>query len=106
MADITKIMGGVYRGATVEAYAEPPEVQLADAMRSAGIEPPADIRIDGQLHRFSTKGRKRDDSGWYIVFPDTPVAGRFGCWRDGIDLHGVRHDGVCCIAWGRGGLVW
>ena len=85
MADITKIMGGVYRGAKVEAYAEPPETQLADAMRSAGIEPPADIRIDGQLHRFSTKGRKRDDSGWYIVFPDTPVAGRFGCWRDGID---------------------
>ena len=85
MADITKIMGGVYRGAKVEAYSEPPETQLADAMRSAGIEPPADIRIDGQLHRFSTKGRRRDDSGWYIVFPDTPVAGRFGCWRDGID---------------------
>ena len=85
MSDITKIMGGVYRGAKAEAYSEPPEAQLADAMRSAGIEPPADIRIDGQLHRFSTKGRRRDDSGWYIVFPDTPVAGRFGCWRDGID---------------------
>jgi hypothetical protein len=28
-----------------------------------------DIEIDGQLHRFSTKGRKRDDSGWYIAFP-------------------------------------
>jgi phage/plasmid primase-like uncharacterized protein len=54
-------------------------------MRSAGIEPPRDIKIDGQLHRFSTKGRKRDDSGWYIAFPDEPVAGRFGCWRDQID---------------------
>ena len=32
MADITKIMGGPYRGAKAEAYLEPPEAQLADAM--------------------------------------------------------------------------
>ena len=62
-----------------------PEIQLANAMASAGIEPPEDIKIDGTLHRFSTKGRKRDDSGWYIIFPDEPIAGRFGCWRDQID---------------------
>jgi putative DNA primase/helicase len=66
-------------------HVDPPELQLADAMRSAGIDPPAKIEIDGQLHRFSTKGRSRDDSGWYIAFPDEPVAGRFGCWRDQID---------------------
>ena len=62
-----------------------PEVQLADAMRSAGIDPPPNIVIDGNLHRFSTKGRKKDDSGWYVAFPDDPVSGRFGCWRDQID---------------------
>ena len=42
--------------------------------------------IDGNLHRFSTKGRSRDNSGWYVAFPDEPVAGRFGCWRDQIDV--------------------
>lgn len=66
-------------------HIDPPEVQLADAMRSAGIDPPPDIQIDGRLHRFATKGRARDDSGWYVVFPDEPIAGRFGCWRDQID---------------------
>lgn len=83
MADITSIFGGGF--SPKSAYVEPPEVQLADAMRSAGIEPPASLTIDGQLHRFSTKGRARDDSGWYVAFPDEPVAGRFGCWRDDID---------------------
>jgi putative DNA primase/helicase len=86
MVDITNIFGGAFT-APATPHIDPPELQLADAMRSAGIEPPAQIRIDGQLHRFSTKGRKRDDSGWYVAFPDEPVAGRFGCWRDQIDCN-------------------
>jgi putative DNA primase/helicase len=83
MADIKDIFGGAFVPSSKRV--EPPEIQLADAMRSAGIEPPPNLTLDGQLHRFSTKGRKRDDSGWYIAFPDEPVAGRFGCWRDQID---------------------
>ena len=83
MADIKDIFGGPFVPATL--YTDPPEIQLADAMRSAGIDPPAKLQIDGQLHRFSTKGRKSDDSGWYVVYPDEPIAGRFGCWRDQID---------------------
>ena len=84
MTKITDIFGGPF---VPEAgkQVDPPDVQVADAMFAAGIEPPEDIKIDGKLHRFSTNGRKRDDSGWYIIFPDTPVAGRFGCWRDQID---------------------
>jgi len=83
MADIKDIFGGPFVPSS--KHVEPPEIQLADAMRSAGIDPPPNLTLDGQLHRFSTKGRKRDDSGWYIAFPDEPVAGRFGCWRDQID---------------------
>ena len=83
MSDIRGIFGGPFVPSSKQV--DPPELQLADAMRSAGIDPPAKIEIDGQLHRFSTKGRSRDDSGWYIAFPDEPVAGRFGCWRDQID---------------------
>ena len=83
MTDIKNIFGGPFIPSSKQV--DPPELQLADAMRAAGIEPPHKLEIDGQLHRFSTKGRQRDDSGWYIAFPDEPVAGRFGCWRDQID---------------------
>ena len=74
-------------GWDAKKFIEPVEVQLADAMRSVGIDPPADIKIDGQLHRFSTNGRKRDDSGYYVIYPDEPQAGVFGCWRDNIQVN-------------------
>ena len=83
MTDLTRILPP---GWDSNPHIDPPEVQLALAMKQAGIEPPADLKIDGQLHRFSTKGRKKDDSGWYIIFPDEPQAGRFGCWRDGVEV--------------------
>ena len=83
MTKVTEIFGGPFIPSSKQV--DLPELQLADAMRSAGIDPPPKLEIDGQLHRFSTKGRKRDDSGWYVIFPDEPVAGRFGCWRDQID---------------------
>ena len=84
MTKITDIFGGPFVPPSYK-HVDPPEIQLSNAMQSAGITPPEDILIDGQIHRFSTKGRTRDDSGWYIAFPDEPVAGRFGCWRDQID---------------------
>ena len=81
---MAKIEGG-FRLPT-NRHVDPPEIQLAEAMRLAGIDPPSKIVIDGNLHRFSTKGRSRDNSGWYVAFPDEPVAGRFGCWRDQMDV--------------------
>jgi phage/plasmid primase-like uncharacterized protein/RecA/RadA recombinase len=84
MTKITDIFGGPFVPPSYK-HVDPPEIQFSNAMQSAGIEPPENILIDGQIHRFSTKGRKNDDSGWYIAFPDEPVAGRFGCWRDQID---------------------
>lgn len=90
MTDITHIFGGEFKA--VE-HVDPVEDQLADAMRSAGLEPPADIKIDGQLHRFSTKGRKKDDSGWYVIFSDGVPAGRFGCWREGIEVKFIANVG-------------
>lgn len=86
MGNLISIFGGPV-SAIEKQHIDPPEVQLADAMRSVGIEPPPSIKIDGQLHRFSTKGRKKDDSGWYVAFHDGIPAGRFGCWRDGVDVN-------------------
>lgn len=68
----------------------PPEEQLIDAMRSAGLEPPDDILMDGKIHRFKsgTKGAPGhgDKPGWYLIFGDGIPAGRFGCWRSGVEV--------------------
>lgn len=55
--------------------------EIRSAMLAAGVEPPAHIEIDGQLHRYDI-GRK-NKAGWYCFFPD-PLAGAFGDWRQGI----------------------
>jgi len=61
-----------------------PQEQLANAMRMQGIDPPA-ITLDGRIHRFKVDGRDRSKSGWYIAYGDTLPAGRFGCWKTGVD---------------------
>lgn len=88
MADLTEIFGGWSPSSTPQI--DPPDVQLANAMRSAGLEPPPDIRLDGRLHRFSsgTKGGSGhgDKSGWYVCFGDGIPAGRFGDWRSSVEM--------------------
>ncbi len=79
MADITHLFTGNFK-----PNEDPPEVQLADAMAKYGINPPEQIQLDGKMHRFNTD-RRKDKSGWYIAYADGVPAGRFGCWRQGID---------------------
>jgi phage/plasmid primase-like uncharacterized protein len=59
-------------------------------MRAAGLEPPEEIHFDGKIHRFrsGTKGSPGhgDKPGWYLVFGDGIPAGRFGCWRAGMEI--------------------
>jgi len=54
-----------------------------------GLTPPI-IHLDGKLHRFASglKGEpgKGDKTGWYIAFGDGIAAGRFGCWRAGVEV--------------------
>lgn len=89
MSDLSKILGGPWTPPP-EKRIDPPEVQLRDAMISAGLTPPDDIYMDGKVHRFKsgTKGSpgKGDKPGWYLVFGDGVPAGRFGCWRSGLEL--------------------
>lgn len=64
------------------------EEDFKQAMRNAGIEPPAEIIADGRLHRFNVTGDKpRTENGWYLLHLDGLPAGRFGTWRDS----GVSH---------------
>ena len=58
-------------------------------MIGAGLEPPDHIEMDGKIHRFKsgTKGTPGiDKPGWYLVFGDGIPAGRFGCWRMGMEV--------------------
>ena len=52
-----------------------------DAIAAAGLTPPDTLLDDGKRHRFSSNGRPRDESGWYILHGDDRPAGVFGCWR-------------------------
>ena len=61
-----------------------PADQFRSAIRGAGLAPPDDIVADGRIHRFSTNGRRSDDAGWYVLFPDSVPSGAFGNWRTGM----------------------
>lgn len=57
---------------------------FADAIRAAGLTPPEQIEADGAIHRFSSSGKRGDDSGWYALRLDGTPTGSFGCWRSGL----------------------
>ena len=88
MSDLSSILGGPWSPPVQQAPAAP-DVQLKDAMLGAGLKPPDTLHLDGKVHRFNsgTKGEKgHDKPGWYIIFNDGVPAGRFGCWRSGVEL--------------------
>ncbi len=89
MADLSKVLGGPW-APPPEKLVSSPEAQLIDAMRAAGLQPPEEILMDGKIHRFKsgTKGAPGhgDKPGWYLVFGDGIPAGRFGCWRAGMEV--------------------
>ena len=88
MTDITNILGGAFTPPEKRAVlTDPPEMQLIDAIKASGLEPPDRVVLDGKVHRFSSHGKKGDDAGWYIVYPEGVPTGAFGCWRDGVQVN-------------------
>lgn len=89
MADLIKIFGGPWSPPSEKILATP-EDQLRKAIIDAGLSAPDIIYLDGKIHRFrsNTKGAPGhgDKPGWYIAFGDGVPAGRFGCWRAGIEI--------------------
>jgi phage/plasmid primase-like uncharacterized protein len=87
MADLTDILGGPWSPPPINELS--PEEQLSTAIFNSGMTPPKEILLDGKVHRFAsgTKGQggHGDKPGWYIAFGDGIPAGRFGCWRSGIE---------------------
>jgi len=70
MSDITETMNGAFT--IEEKFIESPENQLRNAMLDAGLEPPAALYLDGNIHRFSTNSKGQighgDKPGWYVCF--------------------------------------
>ena len=52
-----------------------PEQEFQAAIAAAGLTPPDSINADGKIHRFSTNGKRGDDSGWYVLHTDGLPAG-------------------------------
>lgn len=89
---MAKILGDIFpNGLTLADLTPPaplaPEQQLRVAMSDAGLTPPDEIILDGTLRRFSTNGKPKDASGWYVAFDDGkgPAGGAFGDWRQGLE---------------------
>ena len=63
------------------------KVEFKQAMLAAGIEPPTDIVANGKIQRFTVDGDKKGSkNGWYVLFPDFPPAGAYGCWKRNIKM--------------------
>jgi phage/plasmid primase-like uncharacterized protein len=94
MASLVSILGADWSPPPPRLI-DPPELQLYKAIQDAGLEPPDEIILDGNLRRFrsGTKGSggNGDKTGWVVAFSDGIPAGRFGCWRAGVE-HSWRAD--------------
>lgn len=70
-----------------------PDQQLKQAIREAGLTPPAGpISWDREIHRFPAPDeprKKKKGASWYRAFPDRTGA-VFGCWKTGV--RGQWHD--------------
>jgi putative DNA primase/helicase len=67
--------------------------QFTNAMQHSGITPPSQIIADGKIHRFSSNGKTKDDSGWYVLYSDGIPAGSYGDWRTGLTQTWVADSG-------------
>ena len=70
-----------------------PYKQFRNAIDGAGLIPPADIKADGKVHRFSSTGVPGKRYGWYVLDCSGIPAGMFGdsafgcskTWRADLD---------------------
>ncbi len=61
-----------------------PLATFADALRSRGIVPPAELRADGRIHRCDAEGKNGKGDAAYLLHLDGVPAGGFQNHRDGL----------------------
>lgn len=95
MTDISNIFGGDFipPPEPKKGSNRAPEDQVIDAIVECGYQAPQSIIMDGKVHRFNPTGRRKDDSGWYVIHTGKVAAGAFGCWKDGSTIKFVQDIG-------------
>jgi len=69
------------------------KAQFRDAMRARGIDPPAEIIADDEIHRCDTTGRHGENDAVYLLHLDDGIpAGGFQNWQDGIGWQNWHAD--------------
>jgi len=60
--------------------------EIQEVMCKMELEPSKQIIFDGQIHRFSTNGKRGDKAGYYCFWDHSNgfVSGYFGDWRTGL----------------------
>lgn len=93
MVSVTRIFGGPFTlPNNMPENNKTVEEQLIDAIREAKLNPPDQVFIDGKIHRFdSCEDSKK--TGWYVVYSDGVPAGKFGCWKKGVDQKFIANIG-------------
>jgi phage/plasmid primase-like uncharacterized protein len=60
--------------------------RFLEAMKNSGIEPDCEIFADGIFRRFRDwRDKPGTKNCWYVLYPDFPPLGVFGCWKRGIN---------------------
>lgn len=85
MGDLVSIFGGSFTP-PIKLPPPPADQQLLQAIRDAGLTPPQYVQLDGILHRFNSGEKGKKKNGWYCAYADGVPAGRFGCWKEGIEV--------------------
>ena len=74
MASLENVLGGPW-SPSPEKLVAPPEAQLIDAMRAAGLEPPDQIHFDGKIHRFRSGTKATSLAGIWSLAMASPLGG-------------------------------
>ena len=81
---MAKLLNPIDIGSLADPAYKSPQFQLYDEIVASGLTPPDNIIMDGELHRFSSNGNKKDLAGWYVAHDGQIPAAAFGCWRLGL----------------------
>lgn len=59
------------------------EADFRKVMNASGIDYEGPLILNGKLHRIRAE-KDRNRNSWYVLHPDPPAAGAFGCWKRAI----------------------
>jgi putative DNA primase/helicase len=81
-------------------------IDLHAAMAESGLRYNRPLVANGKLHRIRVEGDHNRNS-WYVLFPGSPLAGVFGCWKRDIKETWCERNGqLSKVEWDRVRQKW